>query len=145
MNKISTTHLIKGTDKIINIYPIENMHTIENSQLTIKMINSTFQTNFKIEQLKLYHLLKKIYEITDVFVTYNNCMSSPVRIYLKCFSTYDKKKKRYKQPSLFVYRSGSVNIVVPDMNLLDKAYNFINEFFEKNFQEIVQKDIDLQS
>ena len=31
------------------------------------------------------------------------------------------------------------------MNLLDKAYNFINEFFEKNFQEIVQKDIDLQS
>ena len=145
VNKISTTHLIKGTDKIINIYPIENMHTIENSQLTIKMINSTFQTNFKIEQLKLYHLLKKNYEITDVFVTYNNCMSSPVRIYLKCFSTYDKKKKRYKQPSLFVYRSGSVNIVVPDMNLLDKAYNFINEFFEKNFQEIVQKDIDLQS
>ena len=144
-NKIPITHSIKGTDKIINIYPIENIRTIANSQLTIKMINSTFQTNFKIEQLKLYHLLKKIYEITDVFTTYNNCMSSPVRIYLKCFSTYDHKKKRYKQPSLFVYRSGSVNIVVPDMNLLDKAYNFINEFFEKNFQEIVQKDINLQS
>ena len=145
VSKISITHSIKGTDKIINIYPIENIRTIENSQLTIKMINSTFQTNFKIEQLKLYHLLKKNYEITDVFTTYNNCMSSPVRIYLKCFSTYDHKKKRYKQPSLFVYRSGSVNIVVPDMNLLDKAYNFINEFFEKNFQEIVQKDINLQS
>ncbi len=145
VNKISTTHSIKGTDKIINIYPIENIRTIENSKLTIKMINSTFQTHFKIEQLKLYHLLKKKYEITDVFTTYNNCMSSPVRIYLKCFSTYDHKKKRYKQPSLFVYRSGSVNIVVPDMNLLDKAYNFINEFFEKNFQEIVQKDINLLS
>jgi len=145
VNKIPTTHLIKGTDKIINIYPIETIRTMEDSKLTIKMINSTFQTNFKIEQLKLYHLLKKTYEITDVFTTYNNCMSSPVRVYLKCLSTYDYKKKRYKQPSLFVYRSGSVNIVVPDMNLLDKAYNFINEFFEKNFQEIVQKDIDLQS
>ena len=133
------------TDEYINIFPIENIRTKDNSKLTINMINSTFQTNFKIEQLKLFNLLKEIYDITDVFTTYNNCMSSPVRIYLKCFSEYDKKKKRYKQPSLFVYRSGSVNIVVHNMNLLNKAYNFINEFFKKNFEEIVQKDINLVS
>jgi len=143
INTISLKHLIQGTKKYINIQPIENIRTKDNSELTINMINSTFQTNFKIEQIKLFNLLQKTYEITDVFTTYNNCMSSPVRVYLKCFSEYDKKKKRYKQPSLFVYRSGSINIVVHNMDLLDKAYNFINEFLKKNFEEIVQIDIDL--
>ena len=49
------------------------------------------------KRTKLYNLLKSKYDITQVFTTYNNCMSSPVRVYLKCFSTYDEKKKRYKK------------------------------------------------
>ncbi len=142
---IPTKHIIEGTDREVDIFPIENMNIYEESDLTINMINSTFQTNFKIEQLKLYNLLKSKYEITDVFTTYNNCMSSPVRVYLKCFATYDSKKKRSKQPSLFIYRSGSVNVVVPAMNLLYRAYDFINTFFKENYDEIVQKDINLES
>ena len=53
-------------------------------------------------------------------------MSSPVRIYLKFLGLYDEKKKKMKQPSIFVYRSGSINIVVPKYDLLDKSYKFIN-------------------
>ena len=145
IGKIPTKHMIEGTDREVDIFPIENMNIYEESDLTINMINSTFQTNFKIEQLKLYNLLKSKYEITNVFTTYNNCMSSPVRVYLKCFATYDSKKKKYKQPSLFIYRSGSVNVVVPAMDLLSKAYEFINTFFKENYDEIVQKDINLES
>jgi hypothetical protein len=145
IGKIPTKHMIEGTDREVDIFPIENMNISTESNLKINMINSTFQTNFKIEQLKLYNLLKSKYEITDVFTTYNNCMSSPVRVYLKCFATYDSKKKRYKQPSLFIYRSGSVNVVVPAMDLLSKAYEFINTFFKENYDEIVQKDINLES
>ena len=144
IKKIPTKHKISGTDRIIDIYPIENMKISKESNLTINMINSTFQTNFKIEQLKLYNLLKSKYEITEVFTTYNNCMSSPVRCYLKCMGTWDEKKKRHKQPSLFIYRSGSVNVVVPEMYLLDEAYNFINSFFREYYDEIVQGDINLQ-
>ena len=33
------------------------------------------------------------FPVFHVFTTYNNCMSSPVRVYLKCLSTYDYKKK----------------------------------------------------
>ena len=144
IKKIPTKHKISGTNRIIDIYPIENMKNENDSDLTINMINSTFKTNFKIEQLKLYNLLKSKYDITQVFTTYNNCMSSPVRVYLKCFSTYDEKKKRYKQPSLFIYRSGSVNVVVPEIHLLDDAYNFINSFFREHYEEIVQEDINLE-
>ena len=145
IGKIPTKHMIEGTDREVDIFPIENMNISTESNLKINMINSTFQTNFKIEQLKLYNLLKSKYEITNVFATYNNCMSSPVRVYLKCFATYCSKKKRYKQPSLFIYRSGSVNVVVPAMDLLSKAYEFINTFFKENYDEIVQKDINLES
>ena len=145
IGKIPTKHMIEGTDREVDIFPIENMIISTESNLKINMINSTFQTNFKIEQLKLYNLLKSKYEITNVFTTYNNCMSSPVRVYLKCFATYDSKKKKYKQPSLFIYRSGSVNVVVPAMDLLSKAYEFINTFFKENYDEIVQKDINLES
>lgn len=145
IGKIPTKHMIEGTDREVDIFPIENMNISTESNLKINMINSTFQTNFKIEQLKLYNLLKSKYEITDVFTTYNNCMSSPIRVYLKCYATYDSKKKRYKQPSLFIYRSGSVNVVVPAMDLLSKAYEFINTFFKENYDEIVQKDINLES
>ena len=145
IGKIPTKHMIEGTDREVDIFPIENMNISTESNLKINMINSTFQTNFKIEQLKLYNLLKSKYEITNVFATYNNCMSSPVRVYLKCFATYDSKKKKYKQPSLFIYRSGSVNVVVPAMDLLSKAYEFINTFFKENYDEIVQKDINLES
>lgn len=144
IKKIPTKHKIAGTDRIIDIFPIENMKMSKESNLTINMINSTFQTNFKIEQLKLYNLLKSKYKITEVFTTYNNCMSSPVRCYLKCMGTWDEKKKRHKQPSLFIYRSGSVNVVVPEMYLLDEAYNFINSFFREHYDEIVQKDINLE-
>jgi len=145
IRKIPTKHMIEGTDREVDIFPIENMNISTESNLKINMINSTFQTNFKIEQLKLYNLLKSKYEITDVFTTYNNCMSSPIRVYLKCYATYDSKKKRSKQPSLFIYRSGSVNVVVPAMDLLSKAYEFINTFFKENYDEIVQKDINSES
>ena len=69
VSKISPKHPIEGTDRIVNIYPIENINPYSESSLKINMINSTFHTNFKIEQLKLYNLLKTKYDITEVFTT----------------------------------------------------------------------------
>ena len=141
IKKIPIEHKVENSDKIIKIYPIENMRTVKNGNLKINMINSTFKTNFKIDQLKLYNLLLKTFSTDEIFTTYNCCMSSPVRVYLKNLSIYDEKKQKRKQPSLFIYRSGSINVVVPVYELLEKSYNFINDFLKKNYNKIVQKSL----
>ena len=141
IKKIPIEHKVENSDKVIKIYPIENMVSIQNSKLKINMINSTFKTNFKIDQLKLYNLLLEKYDTEEIFTTYNCCMSSPVRVYLKNISIYDEKKQKKKQPSLFIYRSGSINVVVPVYDLLEKSYTFINKFLKDNYDHIVQKSL----
>ncbi len=58
-------------------------------------------------------------------------------------SIYDEHKKKYKQPSIFIYRSGSINVVVPCMELLQKAYDFVNDFLKLKFDKIVQTELKL--
>ena len=48
-------------------------------------------------------------------------------------------QKKEKKPSIFIYRSGSTNIVSPNMDLLSKAYIFINKIIKKYFSKIVYK------
>lgn len=124
---------------------IEGLKELKDANLSVKMINSTFRTNFEFDQFNLYNILKDTYSSDDVFVTYNCCLSSPVRCYLMKMSIYDEKKKKEKQPSIFIYRSGSVNVVVPSMDLLEKSYKFINNFFKLNFEKIIIEKIKLET
>jgi len=140
---IPTKYNIKGASESIDIYPILDIKSIEDANLKIKMINSTFRANFEIDQENLYNELKNEHTNNEIFVTYNRCLSSPVRCYVLKMGIYDKVKKKMKQPSIFIYRSGSINIVVPSLELLDKAYKFINDFLESKYKKIVQVEIKL--
>ena len=132
----------KEEDTYFNIEPIKNIIHPDKLKLKTEMINATFHLNFEVAQLKLNNLLREKVSDDDLFVSYDSCVSSPaVRCYLKKLSKYDKRKKKKKQPSIFIYRSGSCNIIVWEMDLLKQSYDFINEFIKGNFDEIVSKDV----
>lgn len=143
LRNIPVKYKINGSNDNIYLYPVKDINTLDDSDLTVKMINSTFRTNFQINQLNLYKELKEYYNTDDVFVTYNCCLSSPIRCYLMKMSIYDETKKKNKQPSIFIYRSGSINVVVPCMELLQKSYDFINNFLKLKYDKIVQTELKL--
>ena len=142
IGKIPKRFHLSEDDIYYDIVPIKNMILPGNLELNSEMINASYSLNFEIEQLKLNNLFKEKFKDDELFVTYDCCVSSPaVRCYLMNLSVYDDRKKKNKQPSIFVYRSGSVNIIVWKIDMLYKAYEFINNFIEKNFQKIVSKNL----
>lgn len=141
ISKIPKKFYLKEDDKYFYIEPIKNMLKPTDLHLDSEMINASYQLNFEINQKELNNLLEKFKE-NELFVTYDSCVSSPaVRCYLMNMSKYDERKKKKKQPSVFLYRSGSVNIIVWKMDMLYDAYNFINTFIKENFDKIVSKNI----
>ena len=142
INKISTIFYLEEDNKYYKIEPIKGMIKPNNLVLDSEMINASYNFNFEINQIKLNTLLKNLYKENEIFVTYDSCVSSPaVRCYLMNMSVYDDRKKKSKQPSCFIYRSGSCNIIVWKMDMLYKAYNFINKLIKDNFDTIVSKDL----
>lgn len=129
-------------DKYFDIVPIKNMILPKDLKLDSEMINASYSLNFEIEQIKLNNLFKEKFKEDEIFVTYDCCVSSPaVRCYLMNMSVYDERKKKNKQPSIFLYRSGSVNIIVWKIDMLYRAYDFINNFIKENFQEVVSRNL----
>lgn len=144
INNIPKIFHLKNTN--YKIEPIKNIVTPENLVLSSEMINASYNLNFEIKQLELYNLLKKKYQDNEIFVTYDSCVSSPaVRCYLMNMSVYDERKKKFKQPCVFIYRSGSINIIVWKIDMLYKAYDFINNFINKNFNKVVSRNLDLSA
>lgn len=142
---LDKTFIIKNTKQCYTITPIKNMIKPENLQLKTEMINASYNLNFAVEQQSLNNILKEKFNDDEVFITYDSCVSSPaVRCYLKNMSEYDERKKKKKQPSCFIYRSGSCNIIVWKMDMLYKAYDFINEFIKENFEKIVFRELILK-
>lgn len=142
INKISTTFYLEEDDKYYKIESVKNMIKPKDLVLNSEMINASYNFNFEIDQIKLNDLLKSLYKDNEIFVTYDSCVSSPaVRCYLMNMSVYDVRKKKPKQPSVFVYRSGSCNIIVWKMDMLYKAYDFINNLLKENFMTVVSQDL----
>jgi hypothetical protein len=124
--------------------PVDDIITPEKVVLESEMINASYNLNFKVEQKILTKLLKEKYQDNEIFVTYDSCVSSPaVRCYIMKMSVYDERKEKNKQPSCFIYRSGSCNIIVWKEDMLYKAYNFMNEFIKENYDKIVSQTIEL--
>ena len=131
-------------EKKYYINPVKNIILPKNLKLDSEMINASYNLNFQIEQKILYDLFIEKYNNTEIFVTYDACVSSPaVRCYLVNMSVFDDRKKKDKQPSVFVYRSGSVNIIVWKIDMLYKAYDFINKFMCENFDKIVSRPLNI--
>lgn len=144
IEKVEKEFTLEGSDIKYKITPVKNMILPKNLKLDSEMINASYNLNFQVNQKSLNNLLNKKFDNDEIFVTYDSCVSSPaVRCYLMNMSVYDERKKKKKQPSCFIYRSGSVNIIVWKEDMLHNAYKFINEFIKNHFRKIISQDINL--
>ena len=123
----------------IYVYPYENLKTHEELVIKSEMINGTFNTNYNIDLTKLFLKITSIYSDKEIYI--NNEKKSPLTLYLKMFEIYDIKKGKNKIPSVFIYNSGSINLIAINKEIIYKSYNFINNFLNKYYNDITETKI----
>jgi len=133
---------------------------IENYRIT--MINSDFNTNFKIDLLKLLDILNNLEE--DRFIKFNpavyrglmigffwnknkkiqnGCCNCPVKCTGKKKKVKDKEKDTScKKITISIFKSGSVIITGGYLKeQIEDAYKFINELFKTYYHDIIKLSI----
>lgn len=139
-NKISaikTEYTLNGNKIIIN--PVKNIKEFKDVVIKTEMINGTFKTNYKIDLNKLRNKLNEVFTEDDIFI--NSEKKTSMICYLKKFQVFDAKKQKNKTPSMFVYNSGSINIISINLDLLMKSYEFARDFFDEHYEDLVEIDI----
>ena len=125
--------------KLITISCVTNIKLHDDVNFHVEMVNGTFKTNFKIDLNKLYSKLTEIYTDEDIFI---NCEKKTQLVcYLKKFKVMNVKKQKEKIPSVFIYNSGSINIIAISLELLMKSYKLISEFADEHFKDLVEAEI----
>jgi TATA-box binding protein (TBP) (component of TFIID and TFIIIB) len=129
--------------KVKHIDFIENVDEIGIFDVKIRMINSNFKLDYKVDRKKLARLLKKNHGqgSRDKEIGYVECKYEPtgghscVNIKYK----YDDKNK----PSIFVFQTGAI-IITGAKNLpqIIMAYHFIHKILNKYYNEIRIIDLD---
>lgn len=137
INNIKTEYNLNGRKIIINC--VKNLKTFEQITIKTEMINGTFSVNFKIDLNKMLNKIKDNYSDDEIYI--NNEKKSPLICYLKIFEVFDEKKKKNKIPSVFIYNSGSINIISKNYEIVQKAYNFVSKFMDDNFDDLVETQI----
>ena len=127
-------------DKKIQIYAVKNIKKFKDITIKIEMINGTFKSNFKIDLNKLHLKLKEHYSEEDIFI---NCEKKTTLIcYMKKFKVINKKQRKEKSPSIFIYNTGAINIIAINKEILMNTYNLISTFIDTHFEEIVQIEME---
>ena len=137
INDIKTEYTLNGKKIILN--PVKKLKTFEQITLKTEMINGTFSTNFKIDLNKMLNKIQEKYSDEEIYI--NNEKKSPLICYLKIFEVFDEKKKKNKIPSVFIYNSGSINIISINNEIIQQAYEFMSKFIDDNFDDIVETTI----
>lgn len=137
-----------------------NNSIIDNFRIT--MINSDFNTNFKIDLLKLLDILNNLEE--DRFIKFNpavyrglmigffwnknkkiqnGCCNCPVKCTGKKKKVKDKDKDTScKKITISIFKSGSVIITGGYLKeQIEDAYKFINELFKTYYHDIIKLSI----
>lgn len=151
-NNVTTTLidiLKRGRDfkgknnKINHIDFIDDPKKIGIYDVKIRMINSNFKLNYKVDRKKLARLLKKNHRQTtkDKEIGYVECKYEPtgghscVNIKYK----YDDKNK----PSIFVFQTGAVIITgAKNLHHIIMAYHFIHKILNKYYNEVRIVELD---
>lgn len=136
-NKISvikTEYIFNGNKVTMNL--IKNIKQFKDVVIKTEMINGTFKTNYKIDLNKLRNKLNEVYTEDSIFI--NSEKKTSMICYLKKFQVFDEKKKKNKTPSMFVYNSGSINIISINLGLLMKSYEFARDFFDTYYEDLVE-------
>ena len=137
LNSINTNFISK--EKIIKIYPFKKLKLYKDLDIKSEMINGTFSTNFKIDLNKMLNKISEIYSDQEIYI--NHEKKSPLTLYLKLFSIFDVKKQTNKMPSVFIYNSGSINIISINKEIILKSHKFISNFIEENFFDLVETNL----
>ncbi len=125
--------------RIITINSVTNIKKHEDIDFHVEMVNGTFKTNFKIDLNKLYSKLTENYTYDDIFI---NCEKKTQLVcYLKKFKVMNVKKQKEKIPSVFIYNSGSINIIAISLEILMNSYKLISEFVDKNYEDLIETEI----
>ena len=109
----------------------------------IRMINSNFRLDYKVDRKKLARLLKKNHRIgtKDKEIGYVECKYEPTGGH-SCVNIkyqYDDKSK----PSIFVFQTGAVIITgAKNLHHIIMAYHFINKILDCYNNEIRIVDLD---
>jgi len=111
----------------------------DKKNIKIEMINGTFYLNCVINLINLIHIIQKKYSYNEIFIT--KLRKSPISLSIKLFSYFDETKKKNKIPTVFIYNTGSVNIIATSYDMLFKTFDFIKDIIQKNFDDIAQKKI----
>ncbi|MEM0354146.1 MAG: hypothetical protein QXW79_01055 [Thermoplasmata archaeon] len=134
---------LEGKGKKIHIYYISNPNKIGIYDVKIRMINSDFKLDYKIDRKKLAKLLKKYHNIgtRDQEIGYVECKYEPagghscVNIKYQC----DEKNKT----SIFVFQTGAVIITgAKNLHHIIRAYQFINKILNKYYHQIRIVELD---
>lgn len=129
--------------KLVHINFINNPEKIGIYDVKIRMINSNFKVNYKIDRKKLFKLLRKNHKSStkDKEIGYVECKYEPTGGH-SCVNIkyqYDEKSK----PSIFVFQTGA--IIITGAKTLDhiiKAYHFINKILNSYYDKIRIPDLD---
>jgi len=103
----------------------------------IRMINSNFKLDYKVDRKKLARILKKSHRLgcKDTDIGYVECKYQPNGGH-SCVNIkyeYDKENK----PSIFVFQTGAIIITgAKNLNHIIMAYHFVHKILEKYYNEI---------
>ena len=164
-------YLLEELKKMENVFLDEKNNSIENnneliqsacvSDFKITMINSDFNTNFKIDLLKLLDIMNKSEK--DRFIKFNpavyrglmigffwnetkkiqdGCCNCPVKCSGKKKKSKNDKHILCKKITISIFKSGSVIITGGYLKTqIDDAYKFINNIFKENYHNIIKISI----
>ena len=128
---------IKTKNKII-LKPfasnIENLDIIKIKNFNIRLINSNFRINHKIDRAKFADLL----EIQNIDCSYEPSRHAAINIKFKS----NDNNSNNTTISIFIFESGAIIITAAkNKNHIINAYKFITEKIKENYNNILKKDI----
>lgn len=132
-----------ANNKITHIKFIEEPEKIGIFDVKIRMINSNFKLEYKVDRKKLAKLLKKFHgkKSKDKDIGYVECKYEPNGGH-SCVNIkyqYDEKSK----PSIFVFQTGAIIITgAKNLHHIIMAYHFIMKVLERYYNEIKIIDLD---
>lgn len=134
---------IKKKNKTKKIHYITNLKNVEVSNTQIRMINSNFRVDFKIDRKKLYHLLKKHHDIDtkDTLIGHVEASYNPNGGH-SCVNIKHYIDEKHK-PSIFVFQTGAIIITgVKSIDNIVASYKYIIKILGLYYNKIRIPDID---
>lgn len=133
INNIKTEY--RFNDKIIQLYPYENLFKVEDIKINIETINGSFKCNFNINLKNMKKIISSKYKDGEIYIKNNR--PALIELDLLFYKNYDKRKNKDKTPKLSIYGTGSIVINSINEKILYKSYEFIKKFITDNYNDVI--------